>query len=70
MQEAVITLVYSDSIWFTDYFQNFGVFCEEIKENLNQNPICIFEMMLLNRYQYENSEIIVCYYSIEVLSKL
>ncbi len=28
-------------------------------ENLNQNPIFDFEIMLLNRYHYENFEIIV-----------
>ena len=69
VQEAVITLVYSAAIWFTGCVQNFGVFCGKIKENLNQNPICR-RCWLLNRYPYENSEIIVRYYSIEVLSKL
>ena len=51
-------------------FQNFDVLSGKIKENLNQTSICNFEMMLLNRYPYEKSEIIVYDYSIEVLSKL
>lgn len=59
MQEAAITCV-----------RNFDVFCRKIKEIFNQNPICKFEMMLLNRYPYEKSEIIVYDHSIEVFSIL
>ena len=39
-------------------------------KNLNQNPIFNFEIMLLNRYHYENFEIIVYDYLTKVFVKL
>ena len=39
-------------------------------ENLNQNPIFNFEIILLNKYNYENFKIIVCDYLTKVFFKL
>ena len=52
MQKTIIAFLYNAAIYFTDYVQNFDLFCGKIMENLNQNSIFNFEVMLLNRYWY------------------